>query len=108
MNNILTDVRVKTIVSLITYDPENDRCIITVEKEGWADHVLTVKGRLATAAIKYLRKGALINVHTVSTDTNLHKVTAFEFFPPNKEELRATMGITPLDLVWRQMLISKS
>lgn len=98
MNNILTDVRVKTIVSLVCLDPENDRCIITVEKEGWADHILTVKGRLATTAIKRLKKGTLINVHTVSTDTNLHKVTAFEFGPASKEELMATMGISPLDL----------
>ena len=108
MNNILTDVRVKTIISLITYDPENDRCIITVEKAGWADHVLTVKGRLATAAAKWLKKGSLINVHTVSTDTNRHKVTAFEFDPSSKEELMATMGVTPLELAWRQMSISKS
>jgi phosphomannomutase len=79
MSNILTDVRVKTIRSLVCNDPEADRCIITVEKKGWADHVLTVKGRLATAAMKWLKKGALINVHTVSTDTNLHKVTAFDY-----------------------------
>jgi len=79
MNNILTDVRIKTMRSLICDDPDNTCCIMTVERKGWADHILTVKGRLALAAMKWLKEGVLINVHTISTDKNAYRVTAIDF-----------------------------
>ena len=79
MNNILTDVRIKTMRSLICDDPDNTCCIITVEKRDWADHILTLKGKWVLTIMEHLKVGTLINAHTVSTDKNSYKVVAIEY-----------------------------
>ena len=79
MKQILLEVCIKTIRCLIFPNPDYNRCIITVEKKGWADHILTLKGELASTAMNHLKVGMVINAHTISTDKNAYKVTAIDF-----------------------------